>query len=51
VNGAYRGSNARLLAIDTQKFAAKVQIENGAFDGRILPAIDYEDICKIMSSS
>jgi len=50
VNGAYRGSNARLLAIDTQKFAAKVQIENGAFDGRILPAIDYEDICKIMSS-
>ncbi|CAI9760459.1 unnamed protein product [Fraxinus pennsylvanica] len=27
VNGAYRGSNARLLAVDTDKFCAKVQIE------------------------
>lgn len=48
VNGAYRGSNARLLSIDTSKFAASVRIENGAFDGRIITA-DYEDICKIVS--
>lgn len=48
VNGAYRGSNARLLSIDTAKFAAKIRIENGAFDGRAITA-EYEDICKISS--
>ncbi|XP_062007531.1 KIN17-like protein isoform X2 [Rosa rugosa] len=32
VNGAYRGSNARLLAVDTDKFCAKVQIEKGVYD-------------------
>ncbi|CAI9096825.1 OLC1v1033050C1 [Oldenlandia corymbosa var. corymbosa] len=47
VNGAYRGSNARLLAIDTEKFCAKVQIEKGIYDGRVLKAIEYEDICKL----
>lgn len=47
VNGAYRGSNARLLSIDTDKFCAKVQVEKGAYDGRVLPAVEYEDICKI----
>jgi len=48
VNGAYKGSNARLLSIDTTKFVAKVRIENGAFDGRTITA-KYEDICKISS--
>ncbi|XP_050387556.1 KIN17-like protein [Argentina anserina] len=47
VNGAYRGSNARLLAVDTDKFCAKVQIEKGVYDGRVLQAVDYEDICKL----
>ncbi|KAL5569083.1 hypothetical protein UlMin_025658 [Ulmus minor] len=47
VNGAYRGSNARLLAVDTDKFSAKVQIEKGVYDGRVLKAVEYEDICKI----
>ncbi|KAH7656926.1 DNA/RNA-binding protein KIN17 protein [Dioscorea alata] len=47
VNGAYRGSNARLLSVNTEKFCAKVQIEKGAYDGRVLQAVDYEDICKI----
>ncbi|KAI3942592.1 hypothetical protein MKX01_010487 [Papaver californicum] len=47
VNGAYRGSNARLLKVDTDKFSAKVQIEKGIYDGRVLQAVDYEDICKI----
>ncbi|KAH7387191.1 hypothetical protein KP509_16G010000 [Ceratopteris richardii] len=50
VNGAYRGSNARLLSIDTAKFTAKVQIEKGLYDGRILNAIEYEDICKLSLS-
>ncbi|XP_042492082.1 KIN17-like protein [Macadamia integrifolia] len=48
VNGAYRGSNARLISVDTNNFSAKVQIEKGLYDGRVLPAIDYEDICKIV---
>lgn len=47
VNGAYRGANARLLAINTKDFCAKVQIERGIYDGKILKAIDYEDISKI----
>ncbi|XP_062111014.1 KIN17-like protein [Humulus lupulus] len=48
VNGAYRGSSARLLAVDTDKFCAKVQIEKGVYDGRVLKAVEYEDICKII---
>ncbi|ESR34502.1 hypothetical protein CICLE_v10005088mg [Citrus x clementina] len=47
VNGAYRGSNARLLGVDTDKFCAQVKIEKGVYDGRVLNAIDYEDICKL----
>ncbi|CAH1415122.1 unnamed protein product [Lactuca virosa] len=47
VNGAYRGSNARLLSVNTEMFCAKVQIEKGVYDGRIIQAIEYEDICKV----
>lgn len=47
INGAYRGSNARLLAVDTDKFCAKVQIEKGIYDGRVIKAVEYEDICKL----
>ncbi|KAK8964042.1 hypothetical protein KSP40_PGU017769 [Platanthera guangdongensis] len=48
VNGAYRGSTARLLSVDTERFCAKVQIEKGVYDGRVLQAVDYEDICKVL---
>ncbi|XP_021910543.1 KIN17-like protein [Carica papaya] len=47
VNGAYRGSTAKLLSVDTDKFCAKVQIEKGIYDGRLLKGVEYEDICKI----
>ena len=47
VNGAYRGSNARLLSVDTERFSAKLQVEKGLYDGKILKAIEYEDICKV----
>ncbi|QHO12573.1 hypothetical protein HN51_070221 [Arachis hypogaea] len=47
VNGAYRGSTAKVLEVDTDHFCAKVQIERGAYDGRVLKAVEYEDICKI----
>lgn len=50
VNGAYRGEMARLEAIDTEKFKARVQLKGGKYDGRTLPAIDYEDICKVAPS-
>ncbi|XP_023768722.1 KIN17-like protein [Lactuca sativa] len=48
VNGAYRGSNARLLSVNTEMFCAKVQIEKGVYDGRVIQAIEYEDICKVI---
>ncbi|KAI3679957.1 hypothetical protein L2E82_50693 [Cichorium intybus] len=48
VNGAYRGSNARLLSVNTERFCAKVQIEKGVYDGRVIQAIEYEDICKVV---
>ncbi|XP_077217871.1 DNA/RNA-binding protein Kin17, conserved region [Tasmannia lanceolata] len=48
VNGAYRGSNARLISVDTDNYCAKVQIEKGIYDGRVLQAVDYEDICKVI---
>ncbi|KAF6160676.1 hypothetical protein GIB67_019616 [Kingdonia uniflora] len=47
VNGAYRGSNARMMSVDTANFCAKLQIEKGIYDGRILQAVEYEDICKL----
>ncbi|KAG8391459.1 hypothetical protein BUALT_Bualt01G0190000 [Buddleja alternifolia] len=40
VNGAYRGESARLLAIDADRFCAKVQIEKGIYDGRVLKAVE-----------
>ncbi|KZV28849.1 hypothetical protein F511_06283 [Dorcoceras hygrometricum] len=47
VNGAYRGENARLLSIDTERFCAKVRVEKGLYDGRVLKAVEYEDLCKL----
>eukprot|EP00250_Pteridium_aquilinum_P017461 c23639_g1_i1 orf=134-1447(+) len=51
VNGAYRGSMAKLLSVDTARFMAKVQVEKGMYDGRVLNAVEYEDICKVSTSS
>ena len=48
LNGVYRGVNVRLLAVDTGKFCAKVQIEKGVYDGRVLKAFEYENICKMV---
>lgn len=48
VNGAYRGSTARLISVDTERFCAKVQIEKGVYEGRVLQSVDYEDICKVL---
>ena len=45
VNDTYRGSNARLLSVNTDKFCAKLHIEKGVFDGKVIQIIEYEDIC------
>ncbi|KAK8976585.1 hypothetical protein V6N11_057185 [Hibiscus sabdariffa] len=42
---------SRLLGVDTDKFCAKVQIEKGVYDGRVLKAIEYEDICKVAQAT
>ncbi|KAF9605294.1 hypothetical protein IFM89_015910 [Coptis chinensis] len=47
VNGAYRGSKAKLVSVDFDNYCAKVQIEKGLYDGRVLQAVAYEDICKL----
>uniref|UniRef100_A0A453E084 Uncharacterized protein n=1 Tax=Aegilops tauschii subsp. strangulata TaxID=200361 RepID=A0A453E084_AEGTS len=46
VNGAYRGSNARLLSVDTERFSARLRVEKGLYEGRVLEDVEYEDICK-----
>eukprot|EP00897_Mesotaenium_endlicherianum_P006478 jgi/Mesen1/5859/ME000298S05132 len=47
VNGAYRDTKAKLLSINTDRFTASIQLQGGSFEGRILSAVDYEDICKV----
>jgi DNA/RNA-binding protein KIN17 len=47
VNGAYRGETAMLLGLDVEKFSAKVKITSGPNFGRVIPAIEYEDVCKL----
>ncbi|XP_044355348.1 KIN17-like protein [Triticum aestivum] len=47
VNGAYRGSNARLLSVDMERFSARLRVEKGFYEGRVLEAVEYEDICKV----
>jgi DNA/RNA-binding protein KIN17 len=33
--------------VDTEKLCAKVQVEKDLYDGKVLRAVEYEDICKI----
>ncbi|KAG6393325.1 hypothetical protein SASPL_147564 [Salvia splendens] len=47
VNGAYRGQIARLLSIDTDRFCAKVQIEKGVYDGRVLKAVELNVVFSV----
>jgi len=47
IGGLVRIVNARLLSVDTEKFCAKVQVEKGLYDGKVIRAVEYEDICKI----
>ncbi|KAJ0086961.1 hypothetical protein Patl1_07491 [Pistacia atlantica] len=46
-NGAYWGSNASLLGVDTDNFCPKAKIEKGVYYRGVLNAIDHEDIFKL----
>ena len=46
VNGAYRGAEATLSAINVEKYTATIKLETGPKTGSSIE-IDYEDICKV----
>lgn len=50
VNGSYRGTKGKLLGIDAKKFQAEVELLGGSADGQCV-WLDYEDVCKLASSS
>ncbi|KAH9494684.1 hypothetical protein Btru_020198 [Bulinus truncatus] len=51
VNGAYRGEEATLDAIDENKFSCTITIKHGLVQGRVVTGVQYEDICKLYSDS
>jgi len=51
VNGAYRGSAAKLLSIDVDRFCVSLRIEGGTHGGRVLDGIEYEDVCKLSTDT
>jgi DNA/RNA-binding protein KIN17 len=50
VNGAYRGEQALLVSVNTDRFTANVKLESGSHLGTIIE-VPYEDISKISSVS
>ncbi len=46
VNGAYRGSAAKLVDIDIPSCSATIEIADGLLTGRVVNGIEYEDITK-----
>ncbi|CAL1539046.1 unnamed protein product [Lymnaea stagnalis] len=51
VNGAYRGEEATLDAIDEKNFCCTVTLKHGPLTGRVLTKIQYEDISKLHTES
>lgn len=49
VNGAYRGEEATLEAIDENKFCCSIMISHGLLKGRVVHGVQYEDISKLHS--
>ena len=49
VNGPYRGSTASLLIVNFDKYCCKIKIDSGAFIGRVIDDVPYEDISKLAS--
>ncbi|XP_005100588.1 DNA/RNA-binding protein KIN17 [Aplysia californica] len=51
VNGAYRGEEATLEAMDEKRFCCSVAIKHGPLKGRVVPGVQYEDISKLYADS
>ncbi|XP_071447193.1 DNA/RNA-binding protein KIN17 [Hetaerina americana] len=49
VNGAYRGSDAVLRALNQDKFCVAIEICSGPLKGRMVEGVQYEDISKVHS--
>lgn len=47
LNGAYRGTTAELMVIDTKNYCVNVKISCGPLSGRIVDRIQYEDVSKL----
>ena len=37
---------AELRAIDEERFCVRVELTGGAFDGKLVDGVEYEDVCK-----
>jgi len=46
LNGEYRGETAVMKSVDVDRFCAEVEISGGAYSGRRISDIKYEDISK-----
>jgi len=47
VNGAYRGQIAVLTSIDIENYQVSLRIEGGLLSGRVVNAVEYEDISRL----
>ena len=47
VNGQYRGLEATLISLETDRFSCTVELQQGALKGKRAGGIAYEDICKL----
>jgi DNA/RNA-binding protein KIN17 len=50
VNGRNRGCYGRLKSVNADKYNTSVVIESGPRSGDTMPAVEYEDVCKVDSS-
>ena len=46
LNGSHKGCTGELLAVNVDKFNARVKILEGDYRGTVLEAVEYEDVCK-----
>lgn len=49
VRGTYRGCTAILKSISTEKSSLTVQVNQGAFQCKILNELSYDDVCKFLT--
>ena len=49
VNGRGRGLDARLIAINEEKYSVDVRIEEGPCAGMEVSGVEYEDCCKLVA--